>query len=155
MLVLYAGYPAALEALRELLAGWPGRAARSREGGPIRWRRRGAALCRRVYGPVYPRLLRTVRSLHPDLAVWMEEQGYGRVLARPGLSVRVRELVTVAVLVQAGWERQLVSHLLGAGRVGATPAEIRSAVGLGARDASVANRRIARRAWRTAFASPR
>ena len=39
MLVLYAGYPAALEAMRELLAEWPGRASRSREGGPVRWRR--------------------------------------------------------------------------------------------------------------------
>jgi len=149
MLVLYAGYPAALETLRELLAHWPGEAIPSREESTDRWRRRGAALCRRVYGPVYPRLVRTVRALHPDLAVWMEEQGYGRVLARPGLSPRLRELVTVAVLAHTGWERQLVSHLLGARRTGATAAEVRAASSLGA---SAGRRRaLVERAWRTAF----
>ena len=153
MLVLYSGYPSALEALRELLARWPARAARSREGSPARWQRRGAALCRRVYGPVYPRLMRTVRSLHPDLAVWMEEQGYGRVLSRPGLSARVRELVTVAVLARTGWERQLVSHLLGAHRTGATSTEVRAAVAVGV--GSGGSRALARRAWVAAFPSTR
>src|SRR5262245_31236835 len=149
MLVLYAGYPAALEALRELLAQWPARAIPRRGGGPELWRRRGAALCRRVYGPVYPRLVRTVRALHPDLAVWMEEQGYGRVLARPGLSPRLRELVTVAVLAHTGWERQLVSHLLGARRTGATLPEIRTAATLGV--SAERSRALIQRAWRTAF----
>lgn len=152
MLVLYAGYPAALEALRGLNRTWPGRARRTREGGPARWRRRGLALSRRVYGPVHARLLATVRALHPDLAVWMVETGYGRVLARPGLGMRDRELVTVAVLAATGRERQLVSHLLGAARVGASPAAIARALRAGAPDRS--GRALARRAWRAAFGVP-
>lgn len=107
------------------------------------------ALSRRVYGPVHARLLAAVRALHPDLAVWMVETGYGRVLARPGLGVRDRELVTVTVLAATGRERQLVSHLLGAARVGAPRTAIRRALRTGTRDG--AGRTLARRAWRAAF----
>ena len=135
MLMLYAGYPAALEGLRVLNEAWPGRARRTREGKPARWRAAGEQLCARVYGPAYARLVPAVRALHPDLAVWMIEHGYGRVLSRPGLSARDRELVTVAALAALGWQRQLVSHLLGALRVGAGEREVEAALLLGARAA--------------------
>ena len=145
MLMLYAGYPAALEGLRVLNAAWPGRARRSAEGGVPRWRARGERLCRRVYGPAYARLLPAVRALHPDLAVWMVEHGYGRVLSRPGADVVTRELVTVAALASLGWERQLVSHVLGAIRVGAAPGATRAALALGAAEADARGRALARR----------
>ena len=148
MRVLYAGYPAALETLRCLNQVWPGRASRSREGGRARWRSRGAALCRRVYGTVYGRLLRTVHDLHPDLAVWMQESGYGRVLSRPGLSARDRELITVVVLAETGWERQLTSHVMGALRLGARPAQILQAVRA---SSGVPPADEVRRAWSAAF----
>jgi 4-carboxymuconolactone decarboxylase len=154
MLVLHAGYPAALEGARTVNQAWPGRARRTREGGPREWLRRGAALCARVYGPSFPKLRRNVVALHPDLAVWMIEQGYGRVLARGGLSAAARELVAVAVLAATGWERQLVSHLLGARRLGATRFEIRGALRAGLNGggrASSARRGAAARAWRQAF----
>ena len=117
MLVLHAGYPAALEGARLLLEAWLGRVRRRREDGPAAWRRRGERLCARVYGPAYPKLRRNVTRLHPDLAAWMIEQGYGRVLARAGLGGAARELIAVTVLAAGGWERQLVSHLLGAARL--------------------------------------
>jgi 4-carboxymuconolactone decarboxylase len=151
MLVLHAGYPAALEGARALHEVWPGRARRRREGGSRDWRRRGAALCARVYGASFAKLRRNVAAHHPDLAAWMIEQGYGRVLARPGLSSRARELVAVAVLAATGWERQLLSHLLGAERLGATRAEIRGAADAGLRHAGAAGRRAIRRAWSAAF----
>lgn len=147
MLCLYAGYPSALEGLRVLNGVWPGRARRTPEGTPARWRARGAALCRRVYGPAYARLLPAVRALHPDLAVWMEEHGYGRVLARSGLGVRERELITVAALAALGWERQLVSHVLGALRVGASVPQTRAALAIGAQHATAAHRAVAERTW--------
>ena len=131
MLMLYAGFPGALEGLRVLNATWPGTARRTREGTPARWRRRGLALCGRVYGRAIARLLPAVRALHPDLEVWMVEHGYGRVLARPGLGARERELVTVSALAALGWERQLVSHVLGARRVGASGAQVREALAIG------------------------
>ncbi len=147
MLMLYGGFPAALEGLRALNAAWPGRARRTREGGPARWRARGTVLCRRVYGGAFERLLPAVRALHPDLAVWMVEHGYGRVLSRPGVGVRDRELVTIAALAALGWERQLVSHVLGAARVGATPQAVGEAVSLGAEAADARGRSVARRTW--------
>lgn len=147
MLMLYAGYPAALEGLRVLNETWPGRARRSREGSPARWRAAGEALCARVYGPSYARLVPAVRSLHPDLAAWMIEHGYGRVLSRPGLSARLRELLTVAALAALGWPRQLVSHLLGALRVGATEREVEAALLLGASAAGEQASAAARAEW--------
>jgi 4-carboxymuconolactone decarboxylase len=89
--------------------------------------------------------------MHPDLAQWMIEQGYGRVLTRPGLSGAARELIAIAVLAAGGWERQLVSHLLGASRLGAPPREIRRACRGGARAGGAGARAAAARAWRTAF----
>jgi 4-carboxymuconolactone decarboxylase len=150
MLMLYGGFPAALEGLRALNAAWPGRARRSREGGPPRWRTRGDALCRRVYGDAYARLLPAVRALHPDLAVWMVEHGYGRVLSRPGLATRERELVTVAALAALGWERQLVSHVLGAERVGASRAAVGEALAIGGDAGDARARAIAQRTWERA-----
>ncbi len=147
MLMLYAGYPGALEGLRVLNTAWPGRAKATREGTPQQWRTRGAALCRRVYGPAYDKLLPAVGALHPDLAVWMVEHGYGRVLARRGLGVVERELVTVAALAALGWERQLVSHVLGARRVRAGDAAVRTALALGATQADARGRTIAKRTW--------
>jgi 4-carboxymuconolactone decarboxylase len=154
MLMLHAGYPSALEALRVLNTVWPGRARRSREGRPRDWRARGARLCARVYGPVFPKLLATVRALHPDLALWMVDHGYGRVLARAGLSARDRELVTVAALAATGWRRQLHSHLLGAARCGATRVEIRAAFETGRQHADPRARRACADAWRAAFDPP-
>ncbi|HTM58067.1 MAG TPA: carboxymuconolactone decarboxylase family protein, partial [Candidatus Udaeobacter sp.] len=133
MLLLHAGYPAALEGVARLAQAWPGRARRRREGGPREWRARGERLGRRVYGPVFPRLIENVRAGHPDLAVWMVEQGYGRVLSRSGLAEGMRELVAVAVLAVGGWERQLVSHLKGAVRLGARRSDIRVAFDAGRR----------------------
>ena len=149
MLMLYAGFPGALEGLRVLNAAWPGAARRTREGTPAVWRRRGLALCGRVYGRAIARLLPAVRALHPDLEVWMVEHGYGRVLARPGLGARERELVTVSALAALGWERQLVSHVLGARRVGASEAQVREALTIGGaaggrREAGIASRTLER-----------
>ena len=151
MLVLHAGYPAALEALRLLNETWPGTPRRSREAGRAAWRGRGERLCRTIYGDSYPRLIANVTRLHPALATWMVEQGYGRVLSRPGLAGPARELVAVAVLAALGWERQLVSHLLGADRMGCTRAEIRGALRAGARVADARGRAAVSRAVGTAF----
>ena len=151
MLMLHAGYPAALEGTRVLLEAGPGEARRRDRGGPADWTRRGERLCARVYGGAYAKLRRNVARLHPDLATWMIEQGYGRVLTRPGLSGVARELVAVTVLAAGGWERQLVSHLLGAARMGAAPAEIRRAVRAGLRHTRPPAAAAATRAWRTAF----
>src|SRR5258708_15109335 len=96
MLVLYGGYPAALEALRVVQQAWPGRTVATREGTPAQWRARGAKLCARVYGPSYARLLPAVRALPPHLAVWVEEHGYGRRPSPSGLRVGALQRISVA-----------------------------------------------------------
>ncbi|HUK62523.1 MAG TPA: carboxymuconolactone decarboxylase family protein, partial [Dongiaceae bacterium] len=133
MLTLYAGYPSAIEMLRVLQAVWPAPAPGAGEAGPGARRARGLATLARVYGPLRPRLLRGLATLHPALAAWVIEHGYGRVLARARLDLRTRELVTVAMLAAGGWERQLVAHELGARRAGATRAQVQAARVTGAR----------------------
>lgn len=153
MLVLHAGYPAALEGLALLAEIWPGRATGAREGSRAAWRRRGERLCRRVYGDAYPKLVRNVATLHPAMAAWMIEEGYGRVLSRAGLDARTRELIAVTVLAAGAWERQLVSHLLGARRMGCDPRAIRTAIALGAAGLGASARAGVTRAARRALGS--
>ena len=152
MLVLHAGTPAALEALALLHARWPGRANGAPAPSIARRRRDGARRGRRIYGRSWKRLLENVRALHPAMPAWMVEEGYGRVLSRPGLAARERERVAVAVLAAGGWERQLVSHVLGALRFGCPERDVREAIARGVRGAGAAKREAATRAWRRARA---
>ena len=65
-------------------------------------------------------------AIHPDLDRWMLQTGYGRVLSRPGLAPRMRELCVIAVLAGQNVTPQLFSHLRGAVNVGANVAECES-----------------------------
>lgn len=128
---LFLGYPAALNALdRWRSLGGVGGAddVRSERGDLDAWRARGEAVCRTVYGGQYERLRANVRRLHPDLETWMVVEGYGKVLARPGLSLVRRELCIIAMLaVQGrGVHRQLYAHLRGALNAGASEGDVRA-----------------------------
>jgi len=123
-LVPFTGYARTINAFAVLQDLVP-HAPRSPEG-PRGVRRRGEALCRRIYGPVYGKMIGRMRRFHPDLAKWILEDGYGKVLSRPVLSTRERELLVVAVLGTLGVPAQLKSHELGARRVGAGSGEIRA-----------------------------
>ena len=61
----------------------------------------------------------------------MVEEGYGKVLGRPGLSVQDRELCIVAQLVGLDVPRQLHSHLRGALNVGAADSAVDAALRVG------------------------
>lgn len=144
---LFLGYPAALNALalwRET-SGLPAPppTVEDREG----WRRRGEAVCARVYGGQYERLRGNVARLHPDMERWMLEEGYGKVLGRPGVELRVRELCIVALLAGQGAEPQLYAHLRGALNAGASPEEVEEAVGLACASLDPARAESARRTW--------
>ena len=129
---LFAGFPRALNAARE----WrriSGRAAPDFDEGEnfddaSRWRTEGEATCATVYGPFYERLRHNIRHLHPALDAWMIVEGYGKVLSRPALDLRRRELCIVAACAMARQDRQLHSHLHGALHAGATPAEVQDAI---------------------------
>lgn len=130
---LFVGFPPVLEAFAawRRASGRPGAGpddARVDRRDPDRVREDGRATCRRVYGRAYPRLRSNVAGLHPDLDRWMVRDGYGKVLARAGLDLAVRELCIVALLTGARWPRQLHSHLRGALRVGASPGSVETAL---------------------------
>lgn len=148
---LFLGYPAALTAL----AGW-----RAMGGPPpletddlatpervAEWIRRGEAVCRRVYGRAYDKLRANVARAHPAMDRWMVTEGYGKVLGRPGLDLRVRELCIVAILAVTGWEPQLHSHLRGAMHAGARPSEVEEALEVGLRYAGEETAASARQLW--------
>ena len=102
----------------------PHRARPIRRSGGLR--KRGEALCRRIYGGVYGKMIARMQGFHPDLARWILEDGYGKVLSRPLLSVCERELLVVAVLGMLDVPAQLKSHCLGAVRVGADEAQVQA-----------------------------
>jgi 4-carboxymuconolactone decarboxylase len=81
-------------------------------------------MCAVVYGKYYEKLRHNIHQLHPALDDWMVVEGYGKILSRPGLELRLRELCIVASCVAAGQDRQLHSHLHGALNTESTPAEL-------------------------------
>jgi 4-carboxymuconolactone decarboxylase len=125
---LFAGFPRALNAARMWRAASGVPAPSSDDSASPRhaaeWERDGEATCAIVYGRSYEMLRRNVRELHPALDAWMISDGYGKVLSRPGLDLKTRELCIVAACAAAGQQRQLHSHLHGALNSGATPDEI-------------------------------
>jgi 4-carboxymuconolactone decarboxylase len=90
------------------------------------WRKRGEDLCKMIYGDHYSKLMENMRELHPDLAEWILVEGYGKVLARPFLKPRTRELLIVALTAALGVPRQFESHVRGAIHAGATGEELKS-----------------------------
>jgi 4-carboxymuconolactone decarboxylase len=89
---------------------------------------RGLELFERIYGKDAPRVRDRLRAGHPDFEGWILGHAYGRLLSRPGLEPRLRELLAVAGLAALGQDRQMASHARGAVRCGATPTEVRGAV---------------------------
>ena len=118
---LFAGFPRALNAMREWrrVSGSSPGGADPRDAAAIA--ADGERTCAAVYGEFYDRLRVNIRHLHPALDDWMVVEGYGQVLARPGLDLGRRELCIVAACAVAGQDRQLHSHLHGALNVGVAP----------------------------------
>jgi 4-carboxymuconolactone decarboxylase len=125
---LFAGFPRALNAAR----AWRSVSARPAAAEDAEasvadldlWRERGEETCEIVYGDSYEKLRQNIRDLHPALDEWMIVDGYGKVLSRPGVDLRTRELCVVAACAVSGQQRQLHSHLHGALNAGSSPGEL-------------------------------
>lgn len=144
---LFVGYPAALQALglwRELQ---PEPARGPADEDAAEWSARGEAVCRTVYGGQYDRLRLNVSRLHPDLERWMVQEGYGKVLSRPGLALATRELCIVALLAVQDAPAQLYSHLRGALNAGADAGDVAEALELALAHAAPARAAAARSIW--------
>ncbi|MEO8194854.1 MAG: carboxymuconolactone decarboxylase family protein [Gemmatimonadales bacterium] len=125
---LFAGFPRTLNAARAWRSASGTPAPESDPAAEISngtdWKERGERTCRTVYGESYELLRQNIRALHPALDSWMITDGYGKVLSRPELDLRTRELCIVAACAASGQQRQLHSHLHGALNAGATREQV-------------------------------
>src|SRR6266496_6493996 len=108
------------------------------------WTARGAAVCRAVYGRAYHKLLLNLRALHPALEDLVLVDAYGKVIGRPGLDLKRRELATVAAIAVLGTAQQLHSHLRGALNTGASVEQVEAVLEL---VGSRLDPELRRRAW--------
>jgi 4-carboxymuconolactone decarboxylase len=111
------------------------------------WAARGAAVCRAVYGRAFHKLLVNLRALHPALEDLVLVDAYGKVIGRPGLDLKRRELTTIAATAVLGTAQQLHSHLRGALNVGATGEEVEGVLQLIDEDLDAEQRRLANDQW--------
>ncbi len=127
---LFAGYPRVVEAF-EILSrhGGAGEAQEGEselEGDPSR----GRDLFEAIYADLAPAVEQRLTEFHPDFARWIAEHAYGRVLSRPGLEPRLRELSAVVALTVTGQARQLASHVRGAVRLGSNERQLTASLQL-------------------------
>ena len=85
---------------------------------PQRPRASAKRILKRIYGDQTEKLLQNIQEIHRDARSMILNDVYGKVFARPGLTLKERELINVTVLALQGLDRQLYSHLRGSVRVG-------------------------------------
>ena len=73
-------------------------------------------------------VLKTLDLLSPHYDRWVLEDAYGRVLSRPFLSGKTRELCAVGALTVTGGTKQLSSHIKGALHMGARSDEVKGMI---------------------------
>jgi 4-carboxymuconolactone decarboxylase len=87
--------------------------------------RRGWETVGKINAPARDAQMRSLETLAPDFARWIVESAYGDILSRPQLSLREREIATVAALTALGnAPSQLKAHVQGALNVGVSREEI-------------------------------
>jgi 4-carboxymuconolactone decarboxylase len=144
-IVPYAGFPRALAAFaaaRPVLGPAPPPAPEgTAEGRPAR----GREAFETVYADASDRVRRGLETLHPLLPTWTVEEAYGRVLSRPGLATLERELLAVSILTAlGGCDEALLGHARAARRLGASRADLESAVSAAPSSAGEGKRAAAR-----------
>ena len=124
--VLFCGYPRAVTAFEHLGEVWPATTAPAGGGlpqaeqGPA-----GKALFAGIYGQNEAAVRAMLTTFHTDFHDFVLEAAYGRILTRPHLGPRVREVLAVAVLAAQDQLRQFVAHARGALHFGSNLAELR------------------------------
>lgn len=86
--------------------------------------RRGLELRNRVLGEAGAVRRRMLRAVHPDLESLLIERAWGAMAARDAFDDRTRELLTLAILLALGRDREAATHLHGALNVGVTRDEL-------------------------------
>lgn len=109
----------------------PGEGPGSFERYAREWWRRGNELCQQVYGTQFERLRENLGRIHPELSDWLIFEGYGKVLARPVLTPRERELWIIPMLMVLDVPEQFFSHLRGARNLEVPTSRVQGALWLG------------------------
>src|SRR2546427_152668 len=124
---LNVGYPLALVAF----GVWRSVAGPPKETGESiahpdweRWTRRGVEACGAIYGRTFHKLMLNLRALHPAIEPLVVVDAYGKILGRPGLDSKRRELCTLAAIAMQNAPRQLHAHLRGALNTGSSRDEV-------------------------------
>ena len=124
---LNVGYPLALVAF----GVWRSVAGPVQDAGePIahpdweRWTARGVEACGEVYGRTFHKLMLNLRALHPAIEPLVVVDAYGKILGRPGLDSKRRELCTLAAIAMQNAPRQLHAHLRGALNTGSSREDV-------------------------------
>jgi len=78
-----------------------------------------------------------LRGCHAEFHDFVLSTAYGRILTRPHLDPRARELVAVALLAVMDQPRQFTGHARGARHFGVTATELREALAMVFDDAGV------------------
>ncbi|MGW3999063.1 carboxymuconolactone decarboxylase family protein [Amycolatopsis sp. NPDC004772] len=129
----FAGFPSTLNALTALKAAFEGlpEEERPEEAADLPWAgiedryERGLAAMKAVDGEAGERVADALRDIAPDLATYIVEFTFGEIYSRPHLSLRHREIVTIAACVALGTALpQLKVHIHGLLNVGGTEQEV-------------------------------
>jgi AhpD family alkylhydroperoxidase len=127
--ILFCGFPRVINAFRVLSEQWPTQASPSGGGvEPNTQRSVGDALFRSIYSDNTAAVEAMLLSYHEELHEFVLDTAYGRILSRPGLAPRIRELLAIGVLALTDQSPQLLAHGRGAAHFGATTEEIREAI---------------------------
>ena len=126
---LNVGYPLALVAFG-VWRSVAGPVLESEQGESIahpeweRWTTRGTEACAEVYGRTFHKLMLNLRALHPAVEALVVVDAYGKILGRPGLDSKRRELCTLAAIAMQNAPRQLHAHLRGALNTGSSREDV-------------------------------
>ncbi len=125
---LFAGYPSAIISLQISSEYFSTEKGLTEKQDTEHFIERGEVNCRKIYGDKYDKLIGNISSFSPELSAWLVTEGYGKVLGRKGLSLREREVCSIAVLTALKFESQLYSHINGGHRTGLQWKEIEAVI---------------------------
>jgi 4-carboxymuconolactone decarboxylase len=128
----YAGWPTTLNALGVLTSTLTERGMTLPRKEPPsldrqELRRRGLENGGRVYAN-YAGLEEAISDYDPELPSYLTENAYGQIYGRPGITMRQRELLAIAMLTAQQQLTQLGEHIEGALRVGCRPTEAKEVI---------------------------
>lgn len=87
--------------------------------------KKGLEILNEVNPDAMERINNLLRDICPDMARFIVEFPYGDIYSRPGLDIKMRELITIASLTTLGYAKdQLKAHVQNALNVGCTKEEI-------------------------------